>query len=58
MRRFYQTVVKQEKMLKIPCEDPESFVRGVQLKRFSDKEKEDPNATMSGPSQARQRNAI
>ena len=44
------------------CPNPEGFVRGdPTLTMFVfkvDKEKEDPSPTLSGPSSARQRNAI
>ena len=44
------------------CADPESFVRGVQLQLsfsyFFDERGKDSNTTISGPSTARQRNAI
>ena len=44
------------------CADPEGFVRGdPTLTTFVfivDKEREHPSATLSGPSSARQRNAI
>ena len=42
------------------CADPESFVRGVQLSRvfLVSEGREDPNTNISGPSPARQRNAI
>ena len=48
----------------IACADPESFVRGgLTLTRFFccflvDEGRKDPNTTISGPSSARQRNAI
>ena len=42
-----------------PCADPESFVRGSPtLTRFCSEGREDPSTTISGPSSARQRNAI
>ena len=47
------------------CADPESFVRGGPTLTFyfcflffSDEERNDSNTTISGPSTARQRNAI
>ena len=43
------------------CTDPESFVKGVQFIYFIflvDERREVPNTTISGPSFARQRNAI
>ena len=50
------------------CADPESFVRGAQLQLFIfvfflfsffiDEGRKDSNTTISGPSMARQRNAI
>ena len=44
----------------VPCADPESFVSGGPTLTFFlvDKGREDPNITISGPSSARQRNAI
>ena len=45
----------------LACADPGSYVRGVQLGRFSflvDEGRENQNATISGPSSARKRNAI
>ena len=47
--------------LSIQCADPESFASGgPTLTFFSlvDEGREDPNTTLSGPSLARQRNAI
>ena len=46
------------------CADPESFVRGSNFDNFFlnnflvDERREDPNTAISGPSSARQRNAI
>ena len=52
----------------ITCADPESFVRGGPTLTFFffllfffflvDESREDPSTTISGPSEARQRNAI
>ena len=47
----------------LSCVDPESFVKGVQLRRFFwvffvDEGRRDPNTAINGTSSARQQNAI
>ena len=62
LRRFEQQVKcsKCETYAKSTCTDPESVFRGgpIFYVFLVDKGREDPNTNISGPSSARQRNAI